>query len=161
MADLRYAANRGAELVGAAIFACMFGAFLLQIFMRYVVNQPLGWTLELCSICYVWLAFWGSAFLLRERDHVTFNLISHSVSPPARRVMALLSAVAIAAAMVAALPATFDFVSFMERMRTDVLRWRFDSVYSVFIVFMAAVAVRQVIRAWRLSRPGWRDALDR
>ena len=64
--------GRGAELVGAAIFATMFGAFLLQIFMRYVVNQPLGWTLELCMITYIWLVFWACAFLLKERDHIAF-----------------------------------------------------------------------------------------
>ena len=55
----------GAELVGAALFATMFGAFLLQIFMRYAVRNPLGWTLELCMIAYLLLVFWGGAFLTR------------------------------------------------------------------------------------------------
>ncbi len=149
--------GRGAELVGAAIFATMFGAFLLQIFMRYVVNQPLGWTLELCMITYIWLVFWACAFLLKERDHIAFTMLYHGAPPPARRVLALLSAVALAGAMIAALPATYDFVAFMARDHTWILKVRFDVVFSVFIAFMVAVAVRQIHVVWTLVRAGWRS----
>lgn len=155
MERLRRWLGTGAELVGAGIFAAMFGTFLLQIFMRYVVVQPLGWTLEVCMMAYIWLAFWGSAFLLRERDHVAFNIIYVSVPPKVRRVLAGLSALCLGGAMVAALPDTWDFVTFMEVMSTDVLRVRFDIVFMIFVVFMAAVALRQAVHLWQLLRPGW------
>ncbi len=152
-------ASRGAELVGAAIFATMFGAFLLQIFMRYVVNQPLGWTLELCMVAYLWLVFWGCAFLLRERDHIAFNIAYHAAPPPVRRILAAVSAVVLAAAMIAALPATFDFVSFMGRTSTWVLHIRFDLLFSIFLVFMAAVAIRQLIHLRQLFGADWQKHL--
>ena len=151
--------SRGAELVGAAIFATMFGAFLLQIFMRYVINQPLGWTLELCMVAYLWLVFWGCAFLLRERDHIAFNIVYHAAAPPVRRVLAAVSAVVLAAAMIAALPATFDFVSFMGRTSTWVLHIRFDVLFAIFLIFMAAVAIRQLIHLRQLLGADWRDHL--
>ena len=151
--------SRGAELIGAAIFATMFGAFLLQIFMRYVVNQPLGWTLELCMVTYLWLVFWGSAFLLKERDHIAFNILYHGASPPVRRVLAVASAVVLAAAMIAALPATYDFVSFMKRTSTWVLHIRFDLLFSIFLIFMAAVAVRQLIHLRYLIGADWQKHL--
>ena len=151
--------SRGAELVGAAIFAAMFGAFLLQIFMRYVVNQPLGWTLELCMVAYLWLVFWGCAFLLRERDHIAFNIVYNGAPPPVRRVLAVVSAIVLAAAMIAALPATFDFVSFMGRTSTWVLHIRFDLLFSIFLVFMAAVAIRQLIHLRQLFGADWQKHL--
>ena len=151
--------SRGAELVGAAIFATMFGAFLLQIFMRYVVNQPLGWTLELCMVAYLWLVFWGCAFLLKERDHIAFNIVYHAAAPPVRRVLAALSATVLAAAMIAALPATFDFVSFMGRTSTWVLHIRFDVLFAIFLVFMAAVAIRQLIHLRQLFGADWQKHL--
>ena len=40
--------HRGADLVSARLFALMFGAFLLQVFTRYVLNDPVTWTQELC-----------------------------------------------------------------------------------------------------------------
>ena len=151
--------SRGAELVGASIFAAMFGAFLLQIFMRYVVNQPLGWTLELCMVAYLWLVFWGCAFLLRERDHIAFNIVYNGAPPPVRRVLAAVSAIVLAAAMIAALPATFDFVSFMGRTSTWVLHIRFDLLFSIFLVFIAAVAIRQLIHLRQLLGRDWQKHL--
>jgi TRAP-type C4-dicarboxylate transport system permease small subunit len=147
--------QRGAELIGAALFAVMFGTFLLQIVMRYVVRQPLGWTIELCMVCFIWIVFWSSAFMLRERDHVSFNLIYDGARPQVRRVLAALSAGVLALALVAALPATFDYVAFMRRYGTPVLDVPFAYVYGVFVVFMAAVACREAVRFVRLLRAGW------
>lgn len=146
---------RGAELIGAALFAVMFGTFLLQIVMRYVVRQPLAWTIELCMICFIWIVFWSGAFMLRERDHVSFNLIYNEARPPVRRVLAALSAGILALALVAALPATYDYVAFMRRYGTPTLNIPFVYVYSVFVLFMVAVALREAVRLVRLFRAGW------
>ncbi|HET6522604.1 MAG TPA: TRAP transporter small permease [Geminicoccaceae bacterium] len=153
------ALGRGAELVGAALFAVMFGTFLLQIVMRYVVRQPLGWTIELCMVCFIWIVFWSSAFMLRERDHVSFNLLYNGAAPPVRRVLAALSAGVLAVALLAALPATADYVAFMRRYGTPTLDIPFAYVYSVFPVFMAAVALREAVRLVRLFRAGWERQL--
>ncbi|MEQ8968079.1 MAG: TRAP transporter small permease subunit [Azospirillaceae bacterium] len=151
--------QRAADLVGAALFAALFGAFVLQIFMRYVVREPLGWTLEACMIAYVWMVFWAAAFMTRERDHVAFTMIYDGVAPPVRRILALLSALVLGAAFFAALPATYDFISFMALDKTWILKIRFDYVYGVFLAFLIAVAVRQVLRVFDLARPGWHDRL--
>ena len=70
--------------MAVGLFVAMFVAFLLQIFTRYVLNHPLGWTLEACVILYIWIVFWTSAFLLRERDHVAFTMLCDAVAPGAR-----------------------------------------------------------------------------
>jgi len=93
MARGHRALKRGAELVGGLLLAAMFGAFLLQVFTRYVLHRPLDWTLEVCLITYVWFVFWACAFLLREQDHVAFGLLYQSVRPPVRRLFALVRAV--------------------------------------------------------------------
>ncbi len=43
-------------------------------------NAPLGWTVELCLTLWLWLVFWGSAFCLRDRDHVTFDILYLAVT---------------------------------------------------------------------------------
>ena len=149
------ALRRGAELVGAALFAAMFGTFLLQIVMRYVVRQPLGWTIEFCMIAFIWIVFWSAAFTLNEREHVSFGLLYQEVRPRARRVLAILSAAILAIALLAALPATYDYTAFMSRHGTPILDWPFHLVFGVFLVFVAAVALRQLLRLGRLLRPGW------
>jgi TRAP-type C4-dicarboxylate transport system permease small subunit len=151
--------RQGAEVVAALLFATMFGAFVLQVFMRYVVNRPLEWTLEVCLIAYVWIAFWSAAFLVREDEHVAFNLIYVGVPPSVRRVLAVLISLVIGGAFAAALPATFDFVKFMGIDTTWVLELRFDVVFSVFVVFMVAVIARAALRLRALLSRRWRDEL--
>jgi TRAP-type C4-dicarboxylate transport system permease small subunit len=149
-----------AELVAAAWFAAMFVAFILQVFTRYVLNDPTAWTQEATLICYLWVVFWCAAFLLRERDQITFDMVLAASPLPVRRILALLSTVLIGVAFVLALPATIDWIMFMKIERTPVLRVRFDWLYSVFVVFCIAVVVRAAIRVVRLLSPRWRSELQ-
>lgn len=151
--------RRGAEIVGALIFALMFGAFLLQVFMRYVLNRPLGWTDELSVIAYIWAIFWGCAFMVRAKDHVAFDLVYAMAGERARRLMALPAAGLVLALFAAALPATWDYVTFMRRERTPVLGLRFDLVYACFVIFIAATVIGALIRLGRLAGPRWRQWL--
>ena len=156
---LRAGLQGAADVVGALLLAAMFGAFLLQVFMRYVVNRPLEWSLEVCLIAYLWFVFWSLAFLLNERQHVAFGLVYDHAAPPVRRVLAIISVALIASLFLAALPGTYDFVSFMAVDQTWVLHLRFDLVFSVFLLFMVAVIVRSLRRLGRLLGRDWRDAL--
>jgi TRAP-type C4-dicarboxylate transport system permease small subunit len=144
--------KRASEVAGALLLAAMFGAFLLQVFMRYLVNRPLEWTLEVCLIA-------SLAFLLNERERVAFGLIYDQVAPPARRVLAVISAALIAALFVAVLPGTYGFVSFMALDSTWVLHLRFDLVFSVFLLLMVAVIVRAFRQLGSLLRRNWPEYL--
>ncbi len=152
-------AKQGAEAVAALLFTAMFGAFLLQVFTRYVLNAPLSWTLEFCLIAYLWTTFWCCAFLLRERDHIAFNLVYDSVPPHARRLLAMFGSGLLAVVFLAGLPGTFDFITFMAIDRTWVLQIRFDLVYSIFLVFMIAVILRSLWRLKILAGPDWRSEI--
>lgn len=147
---------RGAELVAAALFAAMFGTFLLQVFMRYVFNLPLQWSLEFDLVVYIWIVFWAAAFLVRGRDHIAFNLVYDNSPPNVRRAMGILGGLIVAATFIVALPATYDYVSFMAIESTPVVRWRFDLVFSIFVVFVVAIILRSLRLLWRLSGRDWR-----
>lgn len=45
----------------------------LQVFFRYVLNNPLAWTEELARITLVWLVFWGSAIAVRRKKHLSIS----------------------------------------------------------------------------------------
>ena len=152
--------RRSNEIVAAVVFAAMFAAFILQIFTRYVLNNPTAWTQEATLICYMWVVFWCAAFMLRDRDQITFDLLV-SISPRrTQRVLAAVSAVLIAVAFDVSLPATIDWIGFMRFEKTPVLGLRYDWLYSIFMVFCVAVVIRFAIRAWRLMSGRWEQALD-
>jgi len=151
--------RKGADLVGVAIFAAMFCAFLLQVFMRYVVNRPLGWSDELSVILYVWGIFWGAAFMTTEREHVALDLVYTALPDRGKRLFAALGALIVAALFGAALPATADYVRFMARERTSVLGVRFDLVFAPFVLFLVAAVLRALLRFRRLCGRRWQDEL--
>ena len=159
MEKLRQVLKTGAELIGCFWFLVMFGAFIIQVFTRYVLNHPLGWTTELCLIGFLWFAFWGAGLMVRERDEVRFDLIYQSVPPNIRRVMGFFAALLLGGVFAYGLPANLDYVAFMAHDKTWVLEIRFDYVFAVFIVFLVAFGARALWRAWRLTRAGWRDLL--
>mgnify|MGYP001462611511 CR=1 FL=1 len=141
-----------AENVAAVLLAAMFLTFILQIVTRYLINYPFGWTLELCLTLWLWLVFWTAAFVLEDRDHVRFDLLQTATSRQVQRVFAIVSAVAIAGGLLAALPATVDYITFYKIKRSSTLRIRLDVVFSIYGVFAVAVITAYVLRALALLR---------
>ena len=150
-----------AEWVTVLLFVAMFVAFLLQVFTRYVLNDPVAWTQEFVLIVYIWIVFWCGAFLLREREHITFDMFFLALPPAWRRVLAIILTALTGVAFIAALPATVDYVTFMKIEKSPVIGLRFDILYSVFVVFVIAVAVGALLRIWRLVGRSWQDELGK
>ena len=153
--------RRFGEIVAALLFIAMFAAFLLQVFTRYVLNDPVTWTQEFVLIVYIWIVFWCAAFLLHEREHITFDMVYVSLPPGPRRVLAVLLTGLIALAFASALPGTIDYISFMKIEKSPVMGIRFDLLYAIFAVFVAAVVVTSSLRLWKLFRSNWRDEVSR
>jgi C4-dicarboxylate transporter DctQ subunit len=143
---------RRAENVVAAMLAVMFAAFLVQIFFRYVMNFPVGWTHELSVILWLWLVLFGAAFVVSEREEIRFDIIYGAVGPGTRRIMCIITAVALVALYTISLPAVVDYVTFMKVEKTAYLKVRFDWLYSIYIIFVIAAICRYLWLAWQAMR---------
>src|SRR5947207_4522939 len=144
--------RRRAENIAAALLAVMFAAFIIQIVFRYVFNFPAGWAAELTVATWLWLVLFGSAFVLGEKEEIRFDLVYSSVRPRVRVGMAIVSSLAIIALYGMSFKASFDYVSFMKVEKASYLKIRMDWMYSIYVVFLAAVIVRYVWLLWRLLR---------
>lgn len=151
---------RRAENVLAAMLAVMFAVFIVQIVFRYLANFPVGWTQELSVILWLWMVLFGAAFVVREREEIRFDIIYGSVGPKARRVMCMITAVALVALYGISLPAVVDYVTFMKVEKTAYLKIRFDWLYAIYIVFAIAVIVRYIWLAWLALRGTAPEAFD-
>ena len=146
-----------AEGVAAGMLAALFLTFLLQIFSRYVLKSPLGWTVELTLTLWIWLVFWGNAFVVRHDDHVTFDVLYYAASVKIRRVFALIGAAAVAVGMAVSLLPTMDFVDFMQIKKSATLQISMRTIFSIYILFVVAVVVSSVWRFARIYRHGFSD----
>ncbi|MFM8679593.1 MAG: TRAP transporter small permease [Alphaproteobacteria bacterium] len=149
-----------AENFAVFLMAAMFAAFVVQVFMRYAVNHPVAWTLEACLTAWLWLVLWGGAFVVKDRDHVKFDLFYVAMRERGRRALALVSAVAILVAFVASLPGALDYITFYSIKSSVSLGIRLDIVFSVYAVFAVAIIVRYAARALALVRGGAATTLD-
>ncbi len=139
--------RRFADAVAVGLLTAIFLAFILQIVSRYIIQKPLGWTLEASLLGWLWLVFWSGAFTLREDDHVRFTVLYDMARPGLKKLYLSIAAICIAGALIVSLPATWDFVSFMKIEKTSLLKFRFDFVFSIFLIFSVATIARYL---WRL-----------
>ncbi len=142
---------RLAEFVLAAMLALMFAAFILQIVFRYLLNLPIGWTNELSVILWIWLVLWGAAFVIREEEEIRFDLVYASAGPRVRRIMFLVAAAALILLYTISFPAVFDYVTFMKVEHTAYLKFRFDWLFSIYLVFVVATIGRYLWLSWQAA----------
>jgi TRAP-type C4-dicarboxylate transport system permease small subunit len=156
MARLAAAARFAAELVAASMFAAVFVIFCAKIAARYLAHDAMAWADEVTVVLFIWIIFWSNAFILGEREHIRFDLVTHAVPPGVRRVMAVGRAIVIGGLFLYAAPATLDYILFLWRERTPVLGLRLDWVYSIFGIFVITVPLRAGWALWALAGAGWR-----
>jgi TRAP-type C4-dicarboxylate transport system permease small subunit len=138
-----------AENVTVALLCVMFGAFLVQIFARYVLNNPVSWSEEVIVASWLWTILWGAAFVLRESEEIRFDIVYSIVSDRSRRVFTVLTGVALVVAYVVSLPAAYSYVSFMKVERSASLQIPMNWLYSVFVIFSVACICRYCWLIWR------------
>jgi C4-dicarboxylate transporter DctQ subunit len=171
----------GAEFISAMLLAGIFITFLFQIFTRYLPNlapyvpiesvstwlagvEPLGWTVNFISLLWVLLIFFGCSFLVKDRDHVSFDILYLSLPRGGRRVFALLAAVFVVVAMIYAFPATWDYVMnnrFLTMKKIPTLEMPISGdkipmqyLFIPFIVFMVVSILRYLYGIVNIIRFG-------
>ncbi|WP_209506752.1 MULTISPECIES: TRAP transporter small permease subunit [unclassified Ruegeria] len=152
--------SRLTEAIAGGMLAAIFLIFLLQILLRYFFT-PAGWTLELIGILWVWVIFFSCAFIVRERDHVKFDIIYLSVPMRVRQVFAMLAAAAIVVGMLYSFFPTWDYIDWMKIRKTSTVRNPFSgekiplrTVFSIYAVFMLVVAARYAWLFFDVMRNG-------
>jgi len=144
--------QRRSENLIAAMLGVMFVAFIVQIVFRYFFNLPTGWSTELSLVCWLWLVLWGTAFALKEKDEIRFDILLSVAGPRMRRAMAVVIAAAAVALYSISLPGTWKYVTFMKVERSSYLNIRLDWLYSIFVIFVVAIILRYLWLFWEAVR---------
>ncbi|WP_298917681.1 TRAP transporter small permease subunit [uncultured Roseobacter sp.] len=173
MKSIQAGAGHFARSVAAAMMAIMFLTFVLQIVVRYSARLEwlpdrfpfldpslYGWTLEFCLFLWVWIVFWGNAFVVRDSDHVTFDILFHAVRPAVRRWFIIISGVTIAVVLILSVEPTWSKFYILRLKKTATLSavfgdWiRMRDIYAIYIFFLIAVALRYAWAAYSAVRYG-------
>jgi len=168
---LRYWSNRFVNFILALTLATIFITFLSQIFARYAPKlgtfipvdsvalwldsvEPIGWTVNLISLLWVWLVFLGCAFVVRERDHVVFDVFTQAMSPRWSLICKIVVALTVLSAMVWSFVPVWEAIfgsRLMDLKKIQTLRIPITGdkiaikwLFAPYVILMVALVVRYI-----------------
>jgi len=123
-------------------FAIMFIVFIVQVFYRYFLNNPLTWPPEIISLTFIWTTVLGACYAQREREHVMFTILYDKSPPKIQLATRLIGNGLIALTFLIALKPAIDYVQFMNFRVSTVLKIPFSYIFAPFVVFLVLIIGR-------------------
>lgn len=76
--------------IGAVLFAAMTILLFVQVVSRYVFNNSITWTEELCTIMFVWMVYLGCAGAITRRKHLRIDAFLVAMPFRVRKVLLII-----------------------------------------------------------------------
>ena len=152
MASLRLVWKYAAEAIVVALMAVMVVALAIQVFFRFVIQDPPPWTEELARYVFVWITFLGAAVAYRRGTHIVVDTILHLLSPRVRAVLAWMVDVLVFISLVTLLITGIGIVQATSNVRATMLQIPMSFVYAAVPVSAALMLAYQAERLVALLR---------
>ena len=75
------------RVLGVTLIAFITLAITIQVFTRYVLNQPLVWVEEAATYAFIWGAFIGASYGLKQDRHIKIATFVGFLSPKNQALM--------------------------------------------------------------------------
>ena len=151
-----------ANFITATMLAVLFFTFLLQIFSRYILKAPFGWTLELCLILWLWIVFFGCSFAVRDQDHVKFDIFYYATPKKVQLIFSIISAIGVIVIMGFSFLPTIDYIDWMKMRKTTTVKIfnnkiPLSYIFSVYGIFLLSVIIQYIWKLINLMKSGLPD----
>jgi len=133
------------EIIPCILFCVLFIVFIVQVVMRYVFNNPLTWSLEVTSICYVWIVTLGACYAQRLRSHVSFTMLYDAMPEKKRHFLKMTGNSLIFVLFGLLYIPAIKYIINLKISKTAVLHLPFSVVYSPFIAFLSLILIYLLI----------------
>lgn len=80
-------------IIAAGMVIFMMIAVSCSVMMRYFLNRPIVWIVEISSYLMLYITFLGTAWLLRRDGHVEIDLFISRLRPKTQRVLKSLTSI--------------------------------------------------------------------
>lgn len=78
---------RAQRAISFSLLALIIVLVALQVFTRYVLNQPFTWTEEIARFAMVWFTFMSASYVTAERRHIRVIFFERFLSPTLTRLI--------------------------------------------------------------------------
>lgn len=111
------------ETVIAALLGLMTLLTFANVIARYLFNANILWALELTVFMFGWLVLLGASYAVKKHAHLGVDVILNMVSPPARRILALISVTACLVFSLLLLKGAYDYWAVFADLPPTSGRW--------------------------------------
>lgn len=122
-------------------FIILFIAFIAQIFWRYILRNPIGWTSELIVIMFVWMILFGSLLSSRKNTHVRFTMITDALPKKWDAAFEFLGDLIVAVLFILSVKPTYDYIVFMQIQKTSILHISMKIIFMPYLIFLIGAII--------------------
>lgn len=143
------------EAVCGALLVVIALLMSVQVFTRYVLEQPLTWSDEIISLAFTWLCFLGAAVALKHRGHIGLTFLVEQCPPAPRRVWIAAIGLVVSAFLAVLVHAGWKMTALVHDQLSAALELPMSYFYAalpVSAVLMIVYELAHVVGAWKGSR---------
>jgi C4-dicarboxylate transporter, DctQ subunit len=129
--------------VTGLFFVLMFVTLLVGVFWRYVLNEPLVWTVNVGAICFLWVTLVGSGLPNWDDSHIQFDLVYEKLPAGGKRWARIAGNLLIVVTFGMAIPGTIDYLRFLHTDKVTGLDLTFDLAFGAVGIFFIATVLHR------------------
>jgi TRAP-type C4-dicarboxylate transport system permease small subunit len=131
------------EIAAMVFFTIMFASILVGVFWRYVLNDPLIWTVNAAAVAFIWSVLIAAGLPNWTDEHIQFDLLYRRMSPRWQRVSRMLGNLLLVVTFALPIPATWDYLAFIGADSVTGLPLKFNLAFAVVLWFLVATVVHR------------------
>ncbi|QGH33570.1 TRAP transporter small permease subunit [Gracilibacillus salitolerans] len=119
----------------------MLIAFIIQIFTRYILNDPVTWTYEVTTIGFIWTILLGSSFARKTAEHVDFGVIYDLFNERWKRLSRIFVNVLLVVLLGVLIVPVYEYLEFQSTQYSHVLRIPMNLAYAPFLILIISIFI--------------------
>jgi len=135
--------ERVEEIAAMVFFTIMFASILVGVFWRYVLNDPLIWTVNAAAVAFIWSVLIAAGLPNWGDEHIQFDLLYRRMSPRWQRVSRMVGNLLLVVIFALPIPATWDYLVFIEPDSVTGLPLKFNLAFAVVLWFLASTVLHR------------------
>jgi len=148
-------------VTGVTVVMCL--VVFSQVLLRYLLDQPFGWTEEMGRVCFLIFVMLGAVLAYRDNRHLGLDIIETRLAPRILPFFRLVKRILIILFAVVMIQEGFHLVDSLYA-STPILSIPFSKLYLIFPVTMILIlilSVIQLLQDLQVLRDRWKNNFAR
>lgn len=132
------------EIICVVLLTGIVCLTVAQVFSRFVMNSPIGWTEELARILMIWMVFFGSSAAVKRNEHIKIEVVLNRLSDKMRNILGKITGVIVGILLLVLIYQGTLLTIQMASIPTVTLPISWSFVYSALPIGCAFILVRMI-----------------